>query len=60
LTGLLRPRNGLAAVRVESIGLRVNDPTIANRIATGGFSTVFFLQVMEAIGVKNLQLDSGD
>ena len=49
------------AKRMEDIGLKVNDrTTIANKIALGGFSAVFFLQVMEAIGVKNLPLDIGD
>jgi hypothetical protein len=48
------------AVRMDSIGLKVNDRTIANKIATGSFSAVFFLQVMEAIGVRNLPLDTGD
>jgi hypothetical protein len=48
------------AQRMDAIGLKVNERTVANKIATGGFSAVFFLQVMEAIGVKLLQLDSGD
>ena len=48
------------AVRMEAIGLKVNDRTIAKKIATGSFSAVFFLQVMEAVGVKNLPLDTGD
>jgi hypothetical protein len=48
------------AVRMDTIGLKVNDRTIANKIATGSFSAVFFLQVMEAIGVKNLPIDTGD
>jgi 3-mercaptopyruvate sulfurtransferase SseA len=48
------------AKRMETIGLKVNDRTIANKIASGGFSAVFFLQVMEAVGVKNLPLDTGD
>ena len=48
------------AKRMEVIGLKVNDRTIANKIATGSFSAVFFLQVMEAIGVKHLPLDTGD
>jgi Domain of unknown function (DUF6471) len=48
------------AQRMDGIGLKVNDRTIANKIATGGFSAVFFLQVMEAIGVNNLPLDTGD
>lgn len=48
------------AARMETIGLTVNERTIANKIATGGFSAVFFLQCMDAIGVKNLPLDTGD
>jgi hypothetical protein len=48
------------AVRMQAIGLKVNDRTIANKIATGGVSAVFFLQVAEAIGVKTLALDTGD
>lgn len=48
------------AGRMDSIGLKVNDRTLANKIATGAFSAVFFLQVMDAIGVKNLPLNTGD
>lgn len=48
------------ARRMEDIGLRANDRTLANKIATGGFSAIFFFQCMEAIGVKNLPLDTGD
>jgi hypothetical protein len=48
------------AQRMDTIGLKVNERTVANKIATGGFSAVFFLQCMEAIGVKNLPLDTGD
>lgn len=48
------------AQRMDAIGLKVNDRTLANKIATGGFSAIFFLQCMEAIGVKNLPLDAGD
>lgn len=46
------------ARRMDGIGLKVNDRTLANKIATGGFSAVFFLQVMEAIGCHSLQLNS--
>ena len=45
------------AKRMEAIGLKVNVRTIANKIASGAFSAVFFLQRTEAIGVKNLHLD---
>lgn len=37
---------------MEAIGLKVNDRTLANKITTGAFSAVFFLQVMEAIETK--------
>jgi hypothetical protein len=46
------------AKRLEAIGLKVNDRTLANKIASGGFSAVFLLQCTEAIGVQNLHLDS--
>ena len=45
------------ANRMETIGLKVNDRTLANKIASGGFSAVFFLQCMEAIGVQNILLN---
>jgi 3-mercaptopyruvate sulfurtransferase SseA len=45
------------ARRMEAIGLKVHDRTIANKIASGGFSAVFFLQCMEAIGVQNIHLN---
>ena len=57
-------RRGLSyadlAQRMGALGLAVNERTVENKIATGAFSAVFFLQVMAAIGVKNLQIDSGD
>ena len=40
--------------------MRLSRPALFAPFATGGFSAVFFLQVMEAIGVKNLPLDTGD
>jgi 3-mercaptopyruvate sulfurtransferase SseA len=48
------------AERMGAIGLKVNDRTLANKISSGGFSAMFFLQCMEAMGVKNLSLDTGD
>jgi 3-mercaptopyruvate sulfurtransferase SseA len=45
------------AKRMEAIGLKVNERTIANKIASGGFSAVFFFQCMEAIGVQNIHLN---
>jgi hypothetical protein len=45
------------AERMEAIGLKVNERTIANKISRGGFTAVFFLQCMEAIGVRAIHLD---
>ena len=44
------------AKRMEAIGLKVNNRPLA-KIALGGFSAVFFLQCMEAIGVQNIHLN---
>jgi hypothetical protein len=48
------------ASRMQGLGLEANERTLANKIAAGGFSAAFFLQCMEAIGVKTMQFDSGD
>jgi Domain of unknown function (DUF6471) len=45
------------AKRMEAIGLKVNNRPLANKIASGGFSAVFFFQCMEAIGVQNIHLN---
>jgi hypothetical protein len=46
------------AQRMEAIGLKANERTIANKIARGGFTAAFFLQCMEAIGVRAIHLDN--
>lgn len=48
------------ADKLAAIGVRDTPRNIQNKITRGGFTAVFFLQVLEAIGVKNLQIDSGD
>jgi Domain of unknown function (DUF6471) len=35
-------------------------PYVSNKIARGSFTAAFFRQCVEAIGVKNLSLDTGD
>jgi len=35
-------------------------PDTVVKIASGGFSAVFFLQIMEAIGVASLPLAAGE
>jgi hypothetical protein len=45
--------------RLTTLGVRENEKNVNNKIARGTFTVVFFLQCMEAIGVKNLPLDTG-
>jgi hypothetical protein len=48
------------AEKLAAIGVRETPQNIQNKITRGGFKAVFLLQIMEAIGVKNLPLDTGD
>ena len=48
------------ADRLSAIGVKDTERNIANKIARGGFTAVFLLQCMEAIGVGALHLDGGD
>jgi Domain of unknown function (DUF6471) len=43
--------------RLEAIGVKDTERNISNKIARGGFTAVFFLQCMEAIGVQNVHLN---
>lgn len=45
------------AERLESLGVHETERNIANKISRGGFSATFFVQCLEAIGVKELRLD---
>jgi hypothetical protein len=56
---IVMPHKDLAD-RLQAIGVKETERNISNKIARGGFTAVFFVQCMEAIGVKNLQLNSGD
>jgi hypothetical protein len=45
------------------MGIKENEKNVNNKIVRGSFTAVFFLQCMEAIGIKNLwrqSLDTGD
>jgi len=44
------------AERLDAMGIYESDRNIANKISRGGFTAVFFLQCMEAIGAKSIQL----
>lgn len=48
------------AERLEAIGIRETERNISNKIGRGTYSVVFLLQVLAALGVKNLPIDSGD
>lgn len=61
--GLLKAelkRRGLGykelAEKLRNIGVSENDRNIANKLARGGFSAVFFLQCLEAIGCDTIHL----
>jgi hypothetical protein len=45
------------AERLEAIGVHDNERNIANKIARGSFTAVFFVQCMEAIGCHILRLN---
>src|SRR5689334_10709974 len=45
------------ADRLTALGIKETDRNVSNKIARGGFTAVFFLQCMEAIGVHSIHLD---
>ena len=57
LEGLSEAANPSGA---KAPGPKVKDRTLANKISAGGFSAVFFLQCMEAIGARNIFLGDID
>jgi len=40
--------------KLAAIGVSESEANIANKISRGGFSTVFLIQVLDAIGAKNI------
>jgi len=47
------------AERLAAIGVHDSERNIANKISRGGFTAVFLLQCLEAIGVSSLRLSDG-
>lgn len=45
------------ADRLAQIGVKENRRNITNKIGRGTFTAVFFVQCMEAIGVKTIRLE---
>ena len=45
------------AERLENCGVHETERNIANKISRGGFSAVFLVQCLDAIGANTLRLD---
>jgi hypothetical protein len=45
------------AEKLEAIGVKDNERNIANKIARGSFTAVFFVQCLEAIGCHTVQIN---
>jgi hypothetical protein len=45
------------AERLGAIGVHETERNIANKVSRGGFSAVFFVQCLAAIGAKEVRLD---
>ena len=43
--------------RLAEVGVKDTPVNLRNKVARGGFSAVFFVQCLRAIGVKNLALE---
>ena len=54
-------RKGLSyrdlAERLSAMGVPETETNIKNKISRGGFTAVFFLQCLKAIGVSTLRID---
>jgi hypothetical protein len=48
------------AKRLSEVGIEDNERNIANKIARGSFTAVFFVQCLEAIGCRTLHLDTAE
>ena len=43
--------------RLEAMGIHESERNINNKISRGGFSAVFFIQALKAIGVTEVRID---
>ena len=46
------------AMKLGEIGIEETDRNIANKVSRGGFSAVFLMQCLTAIGCRTLHLDA--
>ena len=59
LKGELKRRNvgyKELAEKLKKLGIKTNDRNIANQLARGGFSAVFLIQCLSAIGCETVHL----
>jgi hypothetical protein len=47
------------ANRLAELGVNDSAVNLRNKVARGGFSAVFFMQCLKAIGCQNLRLEDG-
>lgn len=45
------------AIKLNALGIEETQGSIANKISRGTFSFVFFMQCMEALGIKEFRID---
>ena len=45
------------AIKLNALGIEETQGSISNKISRGTFSFVFFMQCMEALGIKEIRLD---
>lgn len=45
------------AEKLEELGIHESERNINNKISRGGFTAVFFIQCLEAIGAKEVRID---
>lgn len=45
------------AIKLNALGIEETQGSISNKISRGTFSFVFFMQCMEALGIKEFRID---
>lgn len=45
------------AIKLNEMGIEETQGSISNKISRGTFSFIFFMQCMEALGIKEIRLD---
>ncbi len=50
---------GDLAEKLATVGIKDNERNISNKIGRGTFTAIFFVQCLEAIGVKTIHLEDG-